>query len=179
MMIYKVMLVVGFLLLLAGIGSYALPLIGIELPSIAPLLSGSGYVKSLIGGLMFGYCKARLAATPAANTKATTSRLAADSIVCPNPKCARPLNSGLRYCTSCGTPIPRSAAPNKGCSNPACDAEKTAGLPFCRACGWPVEGEQETREPSPKNLLRCPNRECGEIVQAEQKFCTACGTPLK
>jgi hypothetical protein len=51
-------------------------------------------------------------------------------------KCGAAIAAGVKFCGSCGTPVPISASAGKFCSE--CGAKNESGAKFCKNCGKPI-----------------------------------------
>ena len=122
-------------------------------------------------------------------------------------KCGAAVDANVAFCSSCGAPMPRPAAPaaeTEGrvkCS--ACGAYVLKGMRFCTTCGQPmtaVSTPADAAAPSP--VFAQPTQEspavkpfavnipaqstpagrqcpsCGSVMDDDVDFCTECGTRL-
>lgn len=100
------------------------------------------------------------------------------------PKCGAEVQSGVAFCSACGSPMPKVQPVNTDdlirCEN--CGAMIKKGVRFCTSCGKPMvqmaapepAGEPAT-ESKPQDKV-CPN--CGAKIEGDVAFCTECGTKL-
>jgi len=89
--------------------------------------------------------------------------------------CDAPLATAAKFCTSCGTPVPKEEERTpivqeiervRKCS--VCATELIEGAKFCTHCGTPVPKEEEIEK-----VKRCSA--CGVKLMEGAKFCTGCG----
>ena len=99
--------------------------------------------------------------------------------------CAANLATGAKFCTSCGTPVPKEEEKNptvqeiervKTCS--VCGEELIEGAKFCTHCGTPVPIEEESIPivQEIEKVKRCSA--CGAELMEGAKFCTSCGAKV-
>ncbi len=88
------------------------------------------------------------------------------------PKCYAEVESGLKFCTECGTEIKRTISADQTTVCPKCYAEVEPGLKFCTECGTEIK-----RTVSADQATTCPK--CYADVPPGTSFCTVCGTSIK
>lgn len=98
------------------------------------------------------------------------------------PQCGAEVQSGVAFCSSCGTPMPKVQPVNTDdmvrCEG--CGAMIKKGVRFCTSCGKPMvqvatpetAGESVTESAVQDKV--CPN--CGAKNEPDVAFCTECGT---
>ena len=98
------------------------------------------------------------------------------------PQCGAEVQSGVAFCSSCGTPMPKVQPVNTDdmvrCEG--CGAMIKKGVRFCTSCGKPMvqvatpetAGESVTESAVQDKI--CPN--CGAKNEPDVAFCTECGT---
>ncbi len=66
--------------------------------------------------------------------RAAVGSVAESSTSC--PKCNAIIPAGVKFCGSCGVPVPVPASTGKFCSE--CGEKNEAGAKFCKSCGKPI-----------------------------------------
>ena len=141
----------GAVLIVIGLGSYVLPLLGMQFRLMAWAQD-----KPVAGIIVAGVGAVLLAAGVAKDKAASRPRTPS-----PQPTGKPPLAvPGAR-------PV---SAPGPRC--PHCGQSLAAGDAFCWSCGKSTALAAPPASPPG----RCPNPRCGRPVAAGKKFCTACGT---
>jgi hypothetical protein len=144
----------GITLIFIGLGSFVLPMIGLQF-RLLNLFGGSpaaGVLVAAIGGILFavGFMKERAQISPGAKRTDSGSQSQA-----PNRAVSEPRNRSI---TDTGT----------RCS--ACGAENAQGDQFCGSCGTVLA--QIKSQPSPSCVR------CGNPLSLDERFCGECGEPV-
>ncbi len=99
-------------------------------------------------------------------------------------QCGAEVQSGVAFCSSCGTPMPKVQPINTDdivrCES--CGAMVKKGVHFCTSCGKPMTQmiapeaiSVPVAESEGQNSV-CPK--CGAKIETGVAFCTECGTKL-
>ena len=88
--------------------------------------------------------------------------------------CGAELETGMLFCTECGTPVAKAApSMEEDCETcPNCGAAVEKGMKFCTECGTPLEAP--AANPSAKRFCLT----CGAVLEEGMLFCTECGTRI-
>lgn len=85
------------------------------------------------------------------------------------PKCNSENESGLKFCTECGSEIKQTIQSDHSTTCPKCYAEMEPGIRFCTECGTEIKRTTD-------QFTTCPK--CYANVEPGLTFCTECGTSL-
>jgi rRNA maturation endonuclease Nob1 len=88
------------------------------------------------------------------------------------PKCNSENESGLKFCTECGSEIKQTIQSDHSTTCPKCYAEMEPGIRFCTECGTKIN-----RTVSNEQLTTCP--QCYTEMEPGIRFCTECGAEIK